>query len=401
MQLPSLDADGSSMAAAPRAVGGSWPIIVAASVAGMVAAYLGVTTLIAGAKPIGCGAGSGCAAVLSSRWSRVLGMPVGLPAAGLYAAVVVAATLAARSASPARRRQATACLWIAAGAISAAVGWFVALQAVDLGVFCPWCLIDHALGIGCVMAIFAQGARQQVFHPLAFLAGTAGSAALVGAQLFGPQPAAVIGTLDERQLATLEQGLAIEIAEVPHLGSADAPAQVAALFDYCCPHCRQLHAQLVDVLDASPERFVLALLPMPLNHECNPHETETEPRFADSCALARLALAVWRADRTRFAEFDRWLFESPQPRTAVEARTAAEALVGAEALATALADPWVEARLRADVEAYAASGIGHLPVLLAPGRGGVSGRVDDAAGVRAILTERLGVDLGSATPAGR
>ena len=75
-------------------------------------------------------------------------MPVGLPAAGLYLAIALAAQGAVHPAGFGRQARVSAGLWLAAGAILAGVSWFVGLQAIELRVFCPWCLADHALGVG-------------------------------------------------------------------------------------------------------------------------------------------------------------------------------------------------------------------------------------------------------------
>ncbi len=387
---PDTPADGSTERPAAR----RWLwIVVPAAAAGLLAAYLLSVSFSAAGRPVGCGAGSGCDEVLSSRWSRVVGVPVSLPAVLLYGAILAAAVVRHRSARPHRRVWGSRLLWVAAGAILAAAGWFIGLQWLELGVFCAWCLTDHGLGVLTALGILGTETAQRSFRSGWFLGGMMLSGLLAALQLFGPVSGPQAVPLQARQIAVLEGGLSIRVAETPLLGAPEAPQQVVVLFDYCCPHCRQMHAQLLEVLRDAPDRLAVVLLPTPLNRECNPAVEETEPRFADACELARLALAVWRADRSRFAEFDRWLFESEQPRARSAAREEAERLIGVEALATALADPWVEEQLRVNVEAYAASGIEQIPVLLAPGRAGVSGRVADTAALVHVLEAELGIKL--------
>ncbi|MCA9055694.1 MAG: thioredoxin domain-containing protein [Planctomycetaceae bacterium] len=374
----------------PNGVGFLLLIVVPSLLAAVGSGYLLATSLTAAGRPLGCGAGSGCDEVLASRWSHVLGAPVGLPAVLLYLSVAVAAVVRRRTSDARLRSRLSAFLWIAAGTIVTAVSWFVGLQAVELQVFCPWCLADHALGLATAVYILVTEFRLSSFRPGRFLVGMGLSVLLAGVQIALPGTGPQAASLATAQVKLLEGQLRLDLEEVPTVGSPSADGLVVLLFDYCCPHCRQTHTQLLDLQRRHPDRLRLVLLPVPLNADCNPAIDETEPRFQDACELARLALAVWRSDRVRFADFDTWLFESPTPRPVDEALAEAELLVGRAPLQAALADGWVDARITADVEAYAASGVDAIPVLLAPGKGGVSGR----AGDEQVLQERLEQDLG-------
>ena len=66
-------------------------------------------------------------------------------------------------------------------------------------------------------------------------------------------------------------------------------------------------------------------------------------------------LAVWRADRTRIAVYDSWIFEPLTPPPLDDARAFAGRLVGDEALQRALSDPWVERQLQQDIAIYQAN----------------------------------------------
>ena len=71
---------------------------------------------------------------------------------------------------------------------------------------------------------------------------------------------------------------------------------------------------------------------MPLDAKCNSSVRETDARFEHACELAELAMAVFKADRKAFPEFDIWLFESEMPRELVDARKKAEELVSTVSL---------------------------------------------------------------------
>ena len=93
------------------------------------------------------------------------------------------------------------------------------------------------------------------------------------------------------------------------------------------------------------------MLPTPLNTKCNPYWEETEPRFEHACELARLALGVWRVDRTAFGQFDSWLFE-PESRATRRSTSPGGKTRAAAALESALKDPWIDRQIEQNVTAY-------------------------------------------------
>ncbi len=193
----------------------------------------------------------------------------------------------------------------------------------------------------------------------------------------------------DRLISVLNGKLAIAPHELPILGSADAPKLLVVLFDYCCPHCRTTHGYLLNGLASHKNELAVLVLPTPLNTKCNPYWEETEPRFEHACELARLALAVWRADRAAFPAFDAWLFEPEQPRDPVAARRRAEQLVTAAALERALSDPWIDHQIEQNVAAYHNSGAQRVPVILSPGMRSIGGRPESEAQLFQLLEKEL------------
>ena len=128
-------------------------MLILATLAGAVAAYLTVQSAILGGSPIGCGSGSGCAAVLSSKWSKVLGLPISAFATLIYVVVIVL-LVATRGKSPAEATGAWSALVFLATAISSAAVWFIYIQAVRIGSYCAYCLFDHACGFALSVMIF-------------------------------------------------------------------------------------------------------------------------------------------------------------------------------------------------------------------------------------------------------
>lgn len=358
--------------------------------------YLLIASLSA-RGPVGCGAGSGCAAVLSSRWASVLGIPVGALAAIAHAALL-GLSFPAASGPPARRRTAQLLASAVAVSILGAAAWFIILQLAVVRAICPYCMADHAIG-GLAAALVLAGGFGQSARSLAppAAAGLLGMATLIALQTALPGPSNLqrlpaTGNFDTgpgaaRTIGLLDGSLRLEVASEPILGSPGAPHIVAAMYDYACPHCRRTHAYLSQAIARWPSDLAVVAIPVPLNASCNPHIPETEPRFADSCELARLALAVWAVDPAKFAAFDAWLFEPETPRTAAAARAEAERLVGAAALDAAL--PGTADRIARNTAAFGKSGTDRLPILLSAEIGGIAGRPETFDELAGILVREL------------
>ena len=301
-------------------------IVLFSTLALLVAGYLLFTSLSKSGQPLGCGEESGCAVVLVSRWSQVFGIPVSLPA-GLTYLGVIAATLSLTKLSDSARTNAMKLLAALALILIFAAAWFIGLQVLYLKAICPWCMTEHALGLivgGLALYLATR------FVPVGQLASpgilaVAMLGVFISAQALGPYsgPAADrmlassgdsdAGAGDSREVALLDGKLVIRPAQLPLCGTADTENLIVVLFDYCCPHCRATHGYLSNAIEKYPTKLSFVSLPAPLNSDCNPHWKKTKKRFIESCDLAKLALAVYRADASKFPEFDHWLFESELP----------------------------------------------------------------------------------------
>lgn len=390
-----------------------WLIRVLSLVAGAIAAFLLSQSLAGQNLPPGCSAGSGCAEVLTSRWSVVFGIPVSAPATLLYTGVFAATFFVDSSRSAATRRRAWSLLCIAAVAISCSAMWFIAVQALIVQAFCVWCMTDHVIGLLLAAVIFcAEPLVKGSDHdkaPIAIrmrralvfvIVGTTLTCGFVAAQIVVPYQGPSIARLEpgknddtgvgpDRMISIIDGKLALSVHEEPMLGSPDAPKLLAVMFDYCCPHCRRTHEYLVNGLERYPNQIGVITLPLPLDADCNHTIDETESRFEHACELAKLALAVWHADSTAFAEFDRWLFEPEMPREPSEARQKAEELVGAAALDKAISNPIVDDAIARHVQAYQDSGAERIPLIMSPGFASIVGRPESEEELFGLLEKEL------------
>jgi uncharacterized membrane protein/protein-disulfide isomerase len=365
-----------------------------------IAAYLLFLSLAKRGLPAGCGQGSGCDEVLNSRWAQIFGLPVSGLAIAVYVGILLVLASLRLSTSSRQVHRAGTALSVLAAVLAGAAVWFVGLQFLVLKAICPWCLAEHAIGLVIAAILFAQ---RPVFWKTKFAALAVGCLLVGGvalAQALVPyHPAAVqrlpegknadTGPGPDRLISVLNGKLALAPNELPILGSADAPKLLVVLFDYCCPHCRATHGYLLNGLASHKNELAVLVLPTPLNTKCNPYWESTEPRFEHACELARLALAVWRADRAAFPTFDAWLFEPEQPRDPVAARRQAEQLVTAAALERALRDPWIDHQIEQNVVAYHNSGAERVPVILSPGMRSIVGRPESEAQLFQLLEQEL------------
>lgn len=367
-----------------------WLIRLLALTAFGLSCYLTYSAWTDAAVP-GCGPGSGCDDVLSSEWSKVLDLPVAALAVAIYLVILGATFEAGPGSSPARQRRAWQMLTFLAVLVLLSIAYFVAIQSVMIGTWCKWCMATHVAGGLCALLILyaapigrarvdpEEPSDPMMIPPVAVgglaLFALLGVVGLAAVQRLVPSDPAVAdvaastfvdtGPGPDRQIDFVvgQHAVRIEPHTLPMLGSPDAPVVFLELFDYACPHCRRLNQQLTQARQRYGDQLAIAPLAMPLDGACNPLVTVTDPRHENSCALTKIALAVWLVDRLRFAEMHAWLFDPETPPTPEAAMAFAEQLVAPDALAQALASPEIEQRINNAMKLYRLVG-GSLPVLM-------------------------------------
>ncbi|MDX1682711.1 MAG: vitamin K epoxide reductase family protein, partial [Phycisphaeraceae bacterium] len=246
-------------------------------------AFLGLT----GETAAGCGPDSvlDCQSVLQSRFARWFGVvPVGIPAALAYLALIVTTGLVIPDRTPSTRRVGRLLLVTLATAILASVAWMVGLQAFWLEAWCLWCLADHALGAVAAVAALAL-ARPPVAADApesestsargvlgALIAGLVLTAGLVTGQLLSSE-STLTGRMitgpgqveDDGKPLFLDGQIRIGADDVPRLGPADAEHFIAKVFDYTCPHCQRLSKMLNQVQTRYDGQLSILLVPAPLD----------------------------------------------------------------------------------------------------------------------------------------
>lgn len=397
-----------------RRVGWLLPVGVACLL--LAAGVAGVQSFAGRSLP-GCGDGSGCEAVLSSRWAWVGFVPVSGLGLGVYlAAALVGMGLWWRG----WKGRWVDGVWTWAMIFLAAVvcgsaAWFLILSGLWIGAMCRYCLLAHAAGVAGVLLVvcasFGAGRRAGTRAGGAVVAVVAGGllcvVALAVVQAVVEPPVAEVGLVGERvgvgegegtrvelPAADLSEGgpaawrwreflegrVRVDLSDValPVVGRRDAGHVVAVMFDYGCRHCRHAH-ELLEEARAELERdagggLAVVLLPVPLDGGCNPgFASEGRGDFADSCERSRVMLAVAALAPGELEAFDRWMFEPVPglgfPRSGAEAFERAAAVAGGEeAVREAMESPGVARRLEASTAAWAQLKEKRIPVLAVPGK---------------------------------
>ncbi len=344
----------------------------------------------------GCGGGSGCADVLASRWSQVFGIPI--PVLGLLVYVLLFAALLGDF-----KRLQGLCF----AAIVGSAGWLIVVQALLLHHFCTWCMAVHGVGglLALLGGIFSQwDARFR--HGLQ--AGAAAALGLALAQLYGPepvthridtawnapksQPSGVHAEGSGRKISFDEGRKIYDVSSLPRLGSVDALRVMVEYFDFQCPACRKMAGYLAALVAKHPTDLCVLLLPVPLNHACNPALPITEAGHPASCELAKIALAVWRVKPDAYPELHRAFLSDP-PLDQAAAMALAEAKVPAVQLASALRDPWIDRVIQTDIADWVAISGGKkiLPQLLISDRKALHGLPSGEADFIRVMERELGL----------
>jgi uncharacterized membrane protein len=168
----------------------TWTLRVLCGAALGVTAYLAITALRS-EDVAGCGTGAlfDCGVALNSRWSKLFGIPVSVPAFALYALLLLSLAVC-RPTAP-RSRLGLAWGTITVGAVLAGLValWFIGLQVFAIGHLCAYCMMAHLCGIALCLAILMKlpfGIRGTAKLSCVSMVG---AGVLIGGQLLSTPPA--------------------------------------------------------------------------------------------------------------------------------------------------------------------------------------------------------------------
>jgi len=351
-----------------------WTMRCLALVALGISGFLLTVSLRGGAVP-GCSADSAfdCTSVLASRWAYLFNVPVSAPAVVAYALVLGALANIGPRRTARQQRIAWCVLFTLVVAAAGAAIWFTSLLLFIEDDICIYCLAAHGCGVALGGLVFWSAISQRAQRladrsgptaAVCVVVGLAGVAALVAGQLLYSSPRSStpiqlggLANIDtgpgpQRQISILGDSVRLRPHDFPIVGSADAKHIMVYLFDYTCPHCRGHHDNLQLALERYGDQLALITLPMPLDADCNATVLRTKPRYKGACAMAKIALALWRTRPEAYAQFDQWMFAVEKARPLDEVRAYAVELLGTDVLDAALAEPWIQEQINKDVSLY-------------------------------------------------
>jgi len=191
----------------------------------------------------------------------------------------------------------------------------------------------------------------------------------------------------KRRLIIVHGGqFSLDIRQWPLLGKPDAKYVFVEMFDYTCPYCRATHQAVRGAMQHFGDDLAIIALPVPLDAACNRSVAQTAPEHAEACEIAKIAVAVWRVNRKKFAEFHSWLFDPSSRPTAADALQHAAQLVGEKAIRDELNKPTAGSYVTRHVELYERVGSGSLPKILFSSTS-VSGSVESASTLIDMITQ--------------
>lgn len=173
-------------------------------------------------------------------------------------------------------------------------------------------------------------------------------------------------TDDVRKVAINGGTLQLNVAQWPLVGSPDAKYIFVEMFDYACSHCRHTHKAIKEAKSLLGDDVAVVVLPVPMNTSCNDTVKTTDPRFTESCDLAKLAVSLWRVDADQLMEFHNWLLDGDQVPSLADATAKAKTLVDGAKLDADLASGISAKYVAKTVELYKRAGSGSVPKLIFP-----------------------------------
>ena len=203
---------------------------------------------------------------------------------------------------------------ILCGAITGSAIWFIIVQKWFIGGFCSYCMTTHITGL-LSSALICRRAFTEFRHDPPTVnfqrLKTIGFAGIGFILAGGIAVCQISYTSANFSTGHAENNMsAINYQTAPMIGNRKAPYKVTMLFDYKCPHCRKIHSMLEEVVKQYDDKLAFVVCPTPLSIHCNPYIPQDIEAFKNSCDLANISLAVWKASHEAFYVFDNWMFRN-------------------------------------------------------------------------------------------
>jgi uncharacterized membrane protein len=253
----------------------------------------------------GCGANFDCSNLLATRWSRWFGIPVFIPALGLYLLLGGGIFVLSSTTNISLKQRLPSFLVTVCLCLLGAAAWFLLLQVFVLRQFCPFCLMAHATGgLAAGLVLLPYALRRQHVGLRVISAAVLSVAVLVAGQVANSSPRQSNQITSTKAPLTLQtnrvgervlagKSFNFNLAHQPMIGFSNAPNHVVLLLDYRCHHCRDLRAQLHEVQSRFENELAIILLPVPLDASCNDQVKKRDQNTGQACREATDFLILW------------------------------------------------------------------------------------------------------------
>ncbi len=164
----------------------------------------------------GCSGGGvwDCGHVLHSRWSKVLGLPVSIPAAGLYLSLLASLAFVGKSVPNRVRNLAWSIVTVLAFSAGAAAIWFISLQVFVLGHLCKYCMGVHGCGLViAAMMLYNRPLGAKLTSSLGAMGLAIAACLMVTQAVTKPAPTHKIEFYEGGQLATADAAEEADVLE--------------------------------------------------------------------------------------------------------------------------------------------------------------------------------------------
>jgi len=413
------------------------PITLTVAVIAGLAAKLSLTLAQHSRSPEalpGCGNEEGCESVLSSRWSKIGGLPVAALAVAAYGLISTLALFAIPASIPATWKKPAWALEFTLGISAAGAAiWYLLLQLLVLRTWCVYCITIHILGLSLPVIMWtgtvSSAESRPTVSPLSLLLfAAAGVAMLIGGQLFlRPRQYAVqrssqaneelsdgksgaiakeSGTAkpgirqpsdsaSAREVRLLGGRVVIQCGPWPLLGSIQAPFVIAYLFDFTCPSCRRIHQMLIEAVGRLNQRLAVLMIPVPQEPQCNSYLRQASSSAQGrACKFARLALKVWHNAPTRYHSYEQWLFQNEELPPFDAALAHVRELTGYDNITDEEIDVSINRLVATAADVQHTARTQKIPTILLP-RATIAGEVPSIEELMKILQKEMGMQAPS------
>jgi hypothetical protein len=245
-----------------------------------------------------------------------MGMPVSMLGAGIYVALLMVSLRIKRESIIQQRIVRAGSVLVLGGAL-----WFTIVQAFILKSLCPWCCTTHLLASsGALVLVYAfrrtddsrftdsrlNDSVSDAARPLGMGTFALPAAAVVGMivlQSFSPEPERIVQNKLSHAVVEAASGrlslyrgqISFDPLTLPSIGVPGLGATAVVVFDYTCPHCRELHRTLTQIEEQ--RRGLIHVVLVPGAYE------------ADAWEIHRMMLALWKINPGAYHHVDAQLMD--------------------------------------------------------------------------------------------